>query len=636
LRIAETFLIRKEFAMKKELLESGVRRLSCGLALVVFALALALGACDIIESPEEDVIPGTSAPSADAALPDDHPDFTVPDADGKVLVRVKVPAQAPVAASRSLNATQAQRYANYFEVIFADKSTTLPVYYSDAVPSGETLNVRVPVAHSYDILFLAGYGSTSRILLGSDFLNNKDANGTAGYVADGAGYLIEAGKANIIDVSVMSVIIDPIKEYTFAWVDEDVENVAPVLKVNDELTILTDKVGPALEAASTAIEAIIAAFGDDEAEAGIRVDLLAALKELAFIVDPDPDEDEDTDDGLTYGATSAALLDAAVSALGDAETDGYIKTALDAIDALIALENSIADATDAIDGLSEEPPTGTIGAAQGLVGTAVKDIADAIAAIQLAAKTTNDAITKVNAAIKLAAAVSEELGETSGDPIITSVGTAETARDSAVESLVTGTADKESVVSKGNELIALNKKATATKTGDLSLDLPAKSGIVDSAGAIVASDLKVTITLKGYLLPLIRAEEGRVPTFRSNRFTLENSARSVRTFPAPSGYLVPGGPTLSGENVTFEYTFENVDLIDQDAYGLLAFNLTYSPFGTSEAGKAWTLRNGLDNTLIDNSGVPPDSLSNTAGGAAYVTIGQGGDILDDSISVTGY
>jgi hypothetical protein len=353
LRIADTFLIRKEFVMKKELLESGARRLSCGLALVVFAFALALGACDIIESPKgdaADAATGASAPSGDAALPDDDPAFTEPDADGKVLVRVKVPADT----SRSLSASDAKRYANYYEVVFADRSTTLPVYYSDAAPSGETLNVRVPVGHSYDILFLAGYDSNKRILLGSDFLNTKRYDGTAGYLADGLGYPIEAGKANVISVEINAVTITPKTEYAFEWVgDYAAFTTDPELKVSDDLTILTDKVGPALEAASEAIEDTIATLSS--ATSNISDNLLAALAELLAIVDPITDGIDTGTDSLAGVALGKDNLHDAVTALGDDATDGYIKTAIDDI-AAITLPASIATATDAIGDLAKIQP----------------------------------------------------------------------------------------------------------------------------------------------------------------------------------------------------------------------------------------------------------------------------------------
>jgi hypothetical protein len=311
-----------------------------------------------------------------------------------------------------------------------------------------------------------------------------------------------------------------------------------------------------------------------------------------------------------------------------------------------------------------------------------------IEAIQLAAKSTDTAITKVYAAIEYAITVADQAGSLSTPTAIKALANAAKAlMTTAGAALAT---DATSVVATGNELIAQNKKAAARKTWDLILDLPTKSGIVDveavfadatlGAAVITAQDeladaqsdyeltpsdttrsalddalaaldeakadalalivgpnLKVTITLADYLAPLIHAEGNIVPTFIDSSFRLDNSERSKREFIPVLGDLTTGYPSLPPDTSTieFEYTLRNTDLTDIDVYALLAFNVRYYPFGKPAAGKAWTLRNGLDNALIDNGQVPPDSLSSVAGGAAYVTIGKGGDLFEDGIPLGG-
>jgi hypothetical protein len=79
----------------------------------------------------------------------------------------------------------------------------------------------------------------------------------------------------------------------------------------------------------------------------------------------------------------------------------------------------------------------------------------------------------------------------------------------------------------------------------------------------------------------------------------------------------------------------NSELPDRDVYALLTFNVKYYPFGTPSAGKVWTIRNGLDNALIDNALIPPDNFSSVAGGAVHVIVGEGGDLFEDGILLGG-
>jgi hypothetical protein len=183
--------------MKNQIV-SGIRGLSRGLVFVALAASLVLGACEVIDQPDVE----------------DLGSYTVPDAQGKVRVVVKTGDDA-----RSLTSDQAKGLANYYEIIFRDNEAIQPVdtlYYRDSQPKGETLSVQVPVNHYFDILLLSG-SQSKRVLLGSSFVNDKAPDGAARYDVAGKGYFIEAGKVNIIDMTIIPITINPVDDFTITY-----------------------------------------------------------------------------------------------------------------------------------------------------------------------------------------------------------------------------------------------------------------------------------------------------------------------------------------------------------------------------------------------------------------------------------
>jgi hypothetical protein len=598
--------------MKNQIL-SGIRGFSRGLVFVALVASLVLGACEVIRPPVDEKQEVSNLGS-----------YTVPDEDGMVRVTVKLPDDSSRSISSSL---QALRYANYYEVIFKDRSTTLPVYYYDSQSVGESLNVKLPVNHKFDILFLAGYDTSKRVLLGNYFANDKDLTGAATYTpptaSAGLGYTIDAGVANIVTVSLTAVIIQPLTAYEFAWTGTALPD-APKVQTSNDLNILVNKIGPALKKISDGTTGTVATVGSDGVKAklgGIETDSTV----LKYISDAQVALKDASDI-----ATEATAFANAVSDLGDGTGTGFIKDAVDAT-GRIAVNGNITNALASISELGASSTATEITEARAALPT-LANIQTGIDQIQTAAETTAFAIAKLRAALALA-------NEISGYTIGTYINTATTAIDSAWNALAV--TPLTSVVAVGNDVIAQRKIVASVKTDDLILDLPTKSTLPSTV-----TDLTLTITLPEYLLPLIHAE-GRVgtsnvvPTFLDNSVRLEPSERNS-IVEKPSSVLPTNvSPVLSGTSnadVKFGYTFANADLPMLDYYAVLTFNVRYYPFGTSASngGKAWTLRNGLDNQTVDNSGTPLDIYSSTTGGGIFVTIGQGGDILEDKISVAGY
>jgi hypothetical protein len=596
--------------MKKNQIETGVRSLSLGLALAVFAVSLVLGACDVIESPKE------TAPLGELA--ENDPAYTVPDADGKVRVKIQVPADD----ARSLTGVTAKRYADFYEVIFKDRTEILPIYYSDSKPAGETLAVQIPVGHHYDILFLAGYDKSKRVLVGSSFINDKDANGVARYnppsSTTGLGYLIEAGKVNVVEIGITPVTVNPNNAYVFSW-DGTGPAIVPKPQISSDLNVLIETVGPVftpagVDSVTVAITAVKAQF--DAVMAYIKTgagSVKANLEDAKSKVSIDPDTagkapDIDLTAALNLLTNTGGLIDLADAAIGAIAVPGSVATANAAI-ALLSTSGSISDAR-----------TKTI--------TAVTDLRAEIVDIQTAATAVAAVIKQANATITLATTAGNAASSTNSAAILAAAVAADTAAKAALDLLKVSAGN---AVAKGNTVIEYTDTADSPATEDLVMKMLKKS---DPLLTTDKPGLKLTVTLPTYLLPLIQAQGLATPAtlgLHESLLTLATSPRSKRPFLKTP--VAGTAPVVTGSNVEITYTIPYLELPDEDAYGIMTLNLGYYPFGTAEAGKLWNIRNGLDNLAIDNITSPPDENSSIVGGGIFVTIGKGGKQLSDSILV---
>jgi hypothetical protein len=118
-----------------------------------------------------------------------------------------------------------ESYTTYYEVVFKDRSVVDPTAgYTSAAGRGGSLSLNLKGDRYYDIMLLAG--TDDRVLLATAFANWKNANGFADYLKGGEGYLIEAGKMNVIDLVLTPLTINPFNEedpteneFLFTWKD---------------------------------------------------------------------------------------------------------------------------------------------------------------------------------------------------------------------------------------------------------------------------------------------------------------------------------------------------------------------------------------------------------------------------------
>jgi hypothetical protein len=203
--------------------ESGVR-LRYGLVLAAFAVFLALGggACNNGLDPVQD---GQSAETQGSIIRDEDV------VNG--MVTVKIPLSGLEAANtRFLTEGDAKGLVDYYEIWFKDRAPAGgQTYYPGSAERGDgLLSVSVPINHEFDILLLAGY-KKNRVLLASSFVND-DTNdtGVAGYVSGGNGFKIQAGRSNIINMTMTAITINPLNsanQFTFEWTTDDQGTAVP-------------------------------------------------------------------------------------------------------------------------------------------------------------------------------------------------------------------------------------------------------------------------------------------------------------------------------------------------------------------------------------------------------------------------
>jgi hypothetical protein len=164
------------------------RMFHAGIIAAVFIVLAGLGACNAVFVPAE--FPGQEDWETGAV-----------DAAGNVAVRVGLPGAS---GSKSVSDALVPVYVDYYEVIF--KSRDDGTYYFGKADAGKSyLSVAVKPGIAYDILLLAGV-KANRVLLATGFVNRSDG---AGWVDSGPGYTVEAGKANVIIMTLLKTNLTP-------------------------------------------------------------------------------------------------------------------------------------------------------------------------------------------------------------------------------------------------------------------------------------------------------------------------------------------------------------------------------------------------------------------------------------------
>jgi hypothetical protein len=570
--------------MKNQIV-SGIRGFSRGLVFVALAASLVLGACEGIIPPEVEI--------------EDLASYTVPDANGRVRVSVRLPDDA----ARSFTAAQAQNAANYYEVIFKDRDAMLGIdteYYRDSKPKGESLNVRLPLGHHFDILLLAGY-QAKRVLLGSAYVNNKTIDGVAEYSSTGRGYLIETGIANIINLAITPIIVDPQVDFAVTYNGGTID-----IKRNDDAF--------ALDTAATALDAAATALAD--ADTG-----LAAIKTLfvgASIVSEFDNIKTKTDADLVAPITDVDTMKAEFAA-AKLIFDSKISAATTSV--------NMAPVTAAITALS---PTPTVP----LVNTAISALTTAITSFRNADREICAVITAANDALPLAVVLSTKAsseGTANAGGIATSVSNI-TGHLDTMNGPATNTGSLLYAVTQAQIAVSKTSEGTRSATGNLVMAIP-------RARDATAADFVVTVT-NTHLLPLFHASGNSPSTlFSTSLLTLDYSGQGQNFI--GTSITAPVPTWTNGTTLTTVYTINKIDMPDEDVYGVLSFNTVYYPFSNREAGSVWNIRNGVDNTKIDfdgsdttlpGAGTTPTG-SDRVGGGIFVTIGQGGDPYEVDIPV---
>jgi hypothetical protein len=567
--------------MKNQIV-SGIRGFSRGLVFVALAASLVLGACEgIIVPPDVEEVNNAS--------------YTVPDANGRVRVTVRIPEDA----ARSFTVNDASGVSNYFEVIFRDRDAMRPIepyYYSDSKPKGESLNVQLPLEHHFDILLLAGY-KAKRVLLGSAYINHK-ANDEATYSATGEGYLIETGKANIINIAITAITVNPADDFTVTYDGDPVD-----IERNDDATAIANA-ETALTAAKTALTSAKAALGvivGKFTTGSIGINARFSSLDTWTTSDIEP---------LPGTGTMVANYTTAKAAF-DAVYPGGVFTVIDLDDvdnAIGAFNQTTAKIEDAIT---------KIKAAIETFKTADDELIDVIEAA-------NEVLPYAQILDTKAASVptTNNVGITAA---VSGIGSdlATINADGAAGSLLEAVAYAVEAVNKTNE-------GAKVATGNLAMAIPKQRDTTSGDFEVKVENARLT--------PLSNAQSTPdVDTlFYAHALTLGFAEQGERSFIDVS----TSTPTLaiSGDTITTTYTIPREDMPDEDAYGVLYFNTTYYPFSVRDAGNAWYIRDGVDNTKVDFS-ISGTTIASTpsgsdrTGGAVFVTIGKGGEPFDVNIPV---
>jgi hypothetical protein len=138
-----------------------------------------------------------------------------------VEARVGLPAVSG-GNGRSVSDAAAPVYADWYEVVFKEHASVPAAYFFGKAEAGKKyLSIAVKPNKSYDILLLAG-AKGDHVLLATGLVNNAAGNG---YEPDGPGYTIEAGKSNIVSLTMRKTNITPdavggaAPDITFSGVD---------------------------------------------------------------------------------------------------------------------------------------------------------------------------------------------------------------------------------------------------------------------------------------------------------------------------------------------------------------------------------------------------------------------------------
>jgi hypothetical protein len=566
--------------MKKQIL-SGIRGFSRGLVFVALAAGLVLAACEGITPPD--------------VATEDAASYTVPDAEGRVRVSVKVPSDT----ARSFTVDEARNAANYYEVIFRDKDAMPGIdteYYRDSKPKGESLNVRLPIGHHFDILLLAGY-QDKRVLLGSAYVNSKVGD-DAVYAAGGQGYSIDANEANIINMTITAITVNPETDFVVTY--DSTSAAIPIKRNNDAFSLTTSvaavtAAATALSGANTKLEAIRAKF--TTGTSGIK-DKSGSIKANTDI---DLGSITETQTMRTEFDTANTTLIAKVTALPVAVDLTNVENAILALSPTpsTTLVNAAITQLKAAIGLFRALDSAVI-AAINAAGVA-RDKAAVLSAEANTRDTTNKGV------------ISGDLGNITGDLA--------TINGTSTGSLLAAVTPAKEAVSKTSE------GEQSSPSGKLVMAIPKAS---DATASFI---VKIS---NNKFLPLYRANgASETMLFADNLLTLAYSGQG-EGFIGTS--VTAPAPTWSTDTLATTYTIDKAYMPDQDVYGVMSFNTIYYPFSKKAGGAAWYIRNGVDNTKVDFD-IDGTTVSSTptgsdrVGGAVFVTIGKGGDPYEIDIPV---
>jgi hypothetical protein len=472
-------------------------------------------------------------------------------------------------------------------------------YYKDSKPKGESLSVRLPLEHQFDILLLAGY-QAKRVLLGSAYVNHKTTDGVADYVLNAAGYKIETGKANIINMPITAITVNPAGDFvvTYNGGDIDIDRNDDLFSIETAETAVTDA-ATALSGAYTKLTAIRAKF--TTATTGIK-DEFGSIK-------------TDTDTDLASVAGTGTMRDDFAAAN---------TTLIAKVGATTSLP-ALTPVTTAIGNL-----TGAVGSP---INAAITALTNAITAFKTVDSQIIAAINAANDALPYAKVLRDKAtadDTDSAEDIEDSVDNITTAL-AAINNTATTAGSLLEAVTQAKLAVSKTNEGARSATGNLVMAIPKASDATVANFVVKVSNSR--------FLPLYNANGGTDATlstlFSTGSLTLDYSGQG-QSFIGAS--VDASTPTKSGDTLTTTYTIDKDDMPDYDAYGILYFNTSYYPFSKSEAGSVWYIRNGVDNTKVDFDiyGTTVSSTptgSDRAGGAVFVTIGKGGDATEGDFPI---